>query len=52
MSRGTDSYAQYNRKNFEDAEFPILCETCLGSNPYIRMVSPPISIHPPHFSQH
>jgi len=27
----------YNRKTFEDAEFPILCETCLGCNPYIRM---------------
>jgi len=27
----------YNRKSWEDAEFPILCETCLGVNPYIRM---------------
>jgi len=27
----------YNRKNWEDADFPILCQTCLGDNPYIRM---------------
>ncbi|CAN0064461.1 LOW QUALITY PROTEIN: pre-mRNA-splicing factor RBM22 [Lethenteron reissneri] len=27
----------YNRQNWEDAEFPILCQTCLGENPYIRM---------------
>ncbi|XP_071446611.1 pre-mRNA-splicing factor RBM22 [Hetaerina americana] len=27
----------YNRQNWEDAEFPILCQTCLGDNPYIRM---------------
>lgn len=33
------SYTQYNRKNWEDADFPILCQTCLGSNPYLRMVS-------------
>uniref|UniRef100_A0A8C8F1W9 Pre-mRNA-splicing factor RBM22 n=1 Tax=Oncorhynchus tshawytscha TaxID=74940 RepID=A0A8C8F1W9_ONCTS len=28
----------YNRQNWEDADFPILCQTCLGENPYIRMV--------------
>ncbi|KAK0182050.1 hypothetical protein PV327_000221 [Microctonus hyperodae] len=27
----------YNRQNWEDADFPILCPTCLGDNPYIRM---------------
>ncbi|CAD5226949.1 unnamed protein product [Bursaphelenchus xylophilus] len=36
MAMSKDSY-QYNRKTFEDAECPILCSTCLGSNPYIRM---------------
>lgn len=28
----------YNRQNWEDSEFPILCQTCLGENPYLRMV--------------
>eukprot|EP00745_Piridium_sociabile_P023032 TRINITY_DN35876_c0_g3_i1.p1 TRINITY_DN35876_c0_g3~~TRINITY_DN35876_c0_g3_i1.p1 ORF type:complete len:347 (+),score=73.68 TRINITY_DN35876_c0_g3_i1:186-1226(+) len=28
---------QYHRQNWEDSEFPILCQTCLGDNPYIRM---------------
>ncbi|XP_067139758.1 pre-mRNA-splicing factor RBM22 [Centruroides vittatus] len=27
----------YNRLNWEESEFPILCQTCLGDNPYIRM---------------
>ncbi|KAH7961339.1 hypothetical protein HPB52_008026 [Rhipicephalus sanguineus] len=27
----------YNRLNWEEAEFPILCQTCLGDNPYVRM---------------
>ncbi|KAJ8675689.1 hypothetical protein QAD02_011475 [Eretmocerus hayati] len=34
MSKTTNTY---NRQNWEDAEFPILCQTCLGDNPYIRM---------------
>jgi len=33
-SKGTNTY---NRQNWEDSEFPILCQTCLGDNPYIRM---------------
>nr|CAG4643996.1 EOG090X0770 [Lepidurus arcticus] len=35
MSKGTNLY---NRQSWEDAEFPILCQTCLGDNPYIRMM--------------
>jgi len=22
---------------FEQSEFPVLCETCLGDNPFVRM---------------
>lgn len=33
-SKETNSY---NRQNWETADFPILCETCLGDNPYLRM---------------
>jgi len=36
MANSKCSY-NYNRKTWEDAEFPILCQTCLGSNPYLRM---------------
>ncbi|WAQ97502.1 RBM22-like protein [Mya arenaria] len=31
----------YNRQNWEDSEFPILCQTCLGDNPYLRMMKEP-----------
>lgn len=34
-SKGANTY---NRQNWEDSEFPILCQTCLGDNPYIRMM--------------
>ncbi|XP_035211348.1 pre-mRNA-splicing factor RBM22-like [Stegodyphus dumicola] len=33
-SKGANNY---NRLNWEDSEFPVLCQTCLGDNPYIRM---------------
>ncbi|XP_015915159.1 pre-mRNA-splicing factor RBM22 [Parasteatoda tepidariorum] len=33
-SKGANTY---NRLNWEEADFPVLCQTCLGDNPYIRM---------------
>jgi len=29
--------APASRKGWEDVDFPIICETCLGDNPYVRM---------------
>ncbi|KAM3180905.1 RNA binding motif protein 22 [Hymenolepis weldensis] len=28
----------YNRQNWEDSDFPILCQTCLGPSPFLRMM--------------
>ncbi|XP_074594934.1 pre-mRNA-splicing factor RBM22 [Brevipalpus obovatus] len=35
LSKGT---GHYNRQVWEDSSFPILCETCLGDNPFLRMM--------------
>lgn len=35
--RGTQNKGNLGEVSWQGAEFPILCETCLGSNPYLRM---------------
>lgn len=35
MSKSANTY---NRQNWEQSDFPILCQTCLGDNPYLRML--------------
>lgn len=34
--------ADVNQVRGDDGSFPILCETCLGENPYVRMLKDPL----------
>eukprot|EP00747_Dinoflagellata_sp_TGD_P163902 gnl/TRDRNA2_/TRDRNA2_183112_c0_seq1.p1 gnl/TRDRNA2_/TRDRNA2_183112_c0~~gnl/TRDRNA2_/TRDRNA2_183112_c0_seq1.p1 ORF type:complete len:387 (+),score=86.39 gnl/TRDRNA2_/TRDRNA2_183112_c0_seq1:27-1163(+) len=36
-TRGYGIVSEVNKQGWEKSSFPILCETCLGDNPYIRM---------------
>jgi len=41
MERGFGLRSGVNKQSWEESDFPILCETCLGENPYVRMLKSP-----------
>ena len=36
--RGFQNKADFNSANWENTEFPILCQTCLGESKFVRMI--------------
>ena len=42
MERGLGIRSGAHKQGWEESEFPIVCETCLGDNAYVRMLKHPL----------